>query len=146
VIRIDFAIGASDGNQSKQSGKPDQRLVALLAPVRRAFWIQAMSNEMTEVIKLLKRIARNTDRIASAMECGKKTSRVKPSDDTRVALAVVAIARGASSYQEIADELGVSRCTVSRNPGIRRAMEAAVRDRRPADRESADDFRFENSR
>lgn len=105
-----------------------------------------MSNDMTEVIKLLKRIARNTDRIASAMECRKKSSTAKPSDDTRVALAVIAIARGASSFQEIADELGVSRCTVSRNPGIRRAMEASVRDRRPADRESADDFRFENSR
>ena len=70
----------------------------------------------------------------------------KAKEDQRVALAVIAIARGASSYQEIADELGVSRCTVSRNPGIRRAMEAAVRDRRPVDRESADDFRFENSR
>ena len=105
-----------------------------------------MSNEMTEVIKLLKRLVRNTDRIAERLECGKKTNREKPSEDTRVALAVVAIARGASSYQEIADELGVSRCTVSRNPGIRRAMEAAVRDRRPVDREAADDFRFENSR
>ena len=105
-----------------------------------------MSNEMTEVIKLLKRLVRNTDRIAERLECGKKTNREKPSEDTRVAVAVVAIARGASSYQEIADELGVSRCTVSRNPGIRRAMEAAVRDRRPVDREAADDFRFENSR
>lgn len=104
-----------------------------------------MSNEMTEVIKLLKRLVRNTDRIAERLECGKKTNREKPSEDTRVALAVVAIARGASSYQEIADELGVSRCTVSRNPGIRRAMEANVRDR-SVSRESADDFRFENSR
>ena len=58
-----------------------------------------MSNDMTEVIKLLKRIARNTDRIASAMECRKKSSTAKPSDDTRVALAVIAIARGASSFQ-----------------------------------------------
>ena len=96
---------------------------------------------------LLKRLVRNTDRILKAMECGsKKQSPAKVSEDHRVAMAVVAIARGASSFQEIADELGVSRCTVSRNPGIRRAMEAAVRDRRPADREAAEEFRFENSR
>jgi len=96
---------------------------------------------------LLKRLVRNTDRIANAMECGGKTKRTaKPSKDMRVAQAVIAIAKGASSFQEIADELGVSRCTVSRDPGIRRAMDAAVRDRRPEDRESAEDFRFENSR
>lgn len=95
---------------------------------------------------LLKRIARNTERIAEAMECGRKTKRpAKPSEDQRVALAVVAIARGASSFQEIADELGVSRCTISRNEGIRRAMDAAVRDRSVC-RESAEEFRYENSR
>ena len=104
-----------------------------------------MSNDMTEVIKLLKRLVRNTDRIAERLECGAKTKKEKPSKDTRVLQAVIAIAKGASSFQEIADELGVSRCTVSRDPGIRRAMEANVRDR-SVSRESADDFRFENSR
>jgi len=108
--------------------------------------MQATQSESQQIISLLKRLVRNTDRIANAMECGRKTkSPAKSSEDTRVALAVVAIARGASSFQEIADELGVSRCTVSRNPGIRRAMEAAVRDRSVC-RESADDFRYENSR
>ncbi len=108
--------------------------------------MQATQSESQQIISLLKRLVRNTDRIANAMECGGTTKRTaKPSEDHRVALAVVAIARGASSFQEIADELGVSRCTVSRNPGIRRAMEAAVRDRSVC-RESADDFRFENSR
>jgi CRP-like cAMP-binding protein len=103
--------------------------------------------DLKQIEILLKRLVRNTDRIATAMECGQKTkSPAKSSEDQRVALAVVAIARGASSFQEIADELGVSRCTVSRNPGIRRAMEAAVRDRRPVDREAAEEFRFENSR
>jgi Trp operon repressor len=101
--------------------------------------------DFKEFLVLLKRLVRNTDRIAERLECGKKTNREKSSEDTRVALAVVAIARGASSFQEIADELGVSRCTVSRNPGIRRAMEAAVQDRSVC-RESAEDFRFENSR
>jgi len=65
--------------------------------------------------------------------------------DHRVALAVVAIARGASSYQEIADELGVSRGTVSKNPAIRRAMEAAVRDRRVCS-DAAEEFRFQKGR
>jgi CRP-like cAMP-binding protein len=102
--------------------------------------------DFSKIESLLKRLVRNTDRIANAMECGRKTnSPAKSSEDTRVALAVVAIARGASSFQEIADELGVSRCTVSRNPGIRRAMEAAVRDRSVC-RQSADEFRYENSR
>jgi Trp operon repressor len=107
--------------------------------------MQATQSESQQIISLLKRLVRNTDRIAERLECGKKTKKEKSSEDTRVALAVVAIARGASSFQEIADELGVSRCTVSRNPGIRRAMEAAVRDRSVC-RESADEFRYENSR
>ena len=108
--------------------------------------MQTTQTESQQIINLLKRLVRNTDRIAKAIECGGKTGKpAKPSEDHRVALAVVAIARGASSYQEIADELGVSRCTVSRNPGIRRAMEASVRDRSVC-RESAEDFRFENSR
>lgn len=101
--------------------------------------------DFKEFLVLLKRLVRNTDRIVERLECGKKTKKEKPSEDARVAMAVIAIARGASSFQQIADELGVSRCTVSRNPGIRRAMEAAVRDRSVC-RESADDFRFENSR
>ena len=103
--------------------------------------MQATQSEAQQIIKLLKRIVRN-------MEGGSSRTRSvepKAKEDQRVALAVIAIARGASSFQEIADELGVSRCTVSRNPGIRRAMEAAVRDR-SVSRESADDFRFENSR
>ena len=103
--------------------------------------------DFNQFLVLMKRLVRNTDRIADAMECGGTTKRTaKPSKDMRVAQAVIAIAKGASSFQEIADELGVSRCTVSRDPGIRRAMDAAVRDRRPEDRESAEDFRFENSR
>ncbi len=103
--------------------------------------------DFSKIEILLKRLVRNTDRIANAMECGGTTKRSeKPSKDMRVAQAVIAIAKGASSFQEIADELGVSRCTVSRDPGIRRAMDAAVRDRRPEDRESANEFRYENSR
>ena len=101
--------------------------------------------DFNQFLVLLKRLVRNTDRIVERLECGKSTKKEKPSEDARVAMAVIAIARGASSFQEIADELGVSRCTVSRNPGIRRAMEAAVRDR-SVNRESAEDFCFENSR
>lgn len=103
--------------------------------------MQATQSEAQQIIKLLKRIVRNMEGGLSR----KRSVEPKAKEDQRVALAVIAIARGASSYQEIADELGVSRCTVSRNPGIRRAMEAAVRDR-SVSRESADDFRFENSR
>lgn len=105
-----------------------------------------MSQDFNEAaIALLKRIARNTERIVERLECGGRTKKEKPSKDERVLKAIMAIAKGASSFQEIADELGVSRCTVSRDPGIRRAMEANVRDR-SVSRESADDFRFENSR
>jgi len=60
--------------------------------------------------------------------------------------AQVEIARGASTYQEIANKLGVSRATVSKNPAIRRAMEASIRDRRPADKEAAEEFKFQKGR
>ena len=103
--------------------------------------MQATQFEAQQIIKLLKRIVRNMEGGPSR----KRLAEPKAKEDQRVAMAVIAIARGASSFQEIADELGVSRCTVSRNPGIRRAMEAAVRDRSVC-RESADDFSFENSR
>lgn len=101
--------------------------------------------DFNQFLVLLKRLVRNTDRIAERLECDGTTKKEKPSKDERVLKAIMAIAKGASSFQEIADELGVSRCTVSRDPGIRRAMEANVRDR-SVNRESADDFRFENSR
>jgi hypothetical protein len=65
--------------------------------------------------------------------------------DHRVAVAVVAIARGASTYQAIADELGVSRATVSKNPAIRRAMEASVRDRSVCS-DAAEEFKFQKGR
>lgn len=98
-----------------------------------------MSNELQQIVRLLKRIVRNMEE----KNTPKRSSDPKAKEDQRVALAVVAIARGASSYQEIADELGVSRCTVSRNPGIRRAMEAAVRDRRPVSKEAAEEYRWQ---
>lgn len=101
--------------------------------------------DFSEFLVLLKRLVRNTDRIANAIESGQKTKRScdpQQREDERVALAVVAIARGASSYQEIANQLGVSRGTVSKNPGIRRAMETAVRDRRPDSIEAAEDYRW----
>jgi len=98
-----------------------------------------MSNELQQIVRLLKRIVRNMEE----KDTPKRSSDPKAKEDQRVALAVVAIARGASSYQEIADELGVSRCTVSRNPGIRRAMEAAVRDRRPESKEAAEEYRWQ---
>ena len=103
--------------------------------------MQATQSEAQQIIKLLKRIVRCIEGGPSR----KRSGEPKAKEDTRVAMAVIAIARGASSFQEIAVELGVSRCTVSRNPGIRRAMEAAVRDRSVC-RESAEDFRHENSR
>jgi DNA-binding NarL/FixJ family response regulator len=106
--------------------------------------MQATQSESLQIISLLKRLVRNTDRIASAIEqqSGNSKRSSKPSKDERVALAVVAIAKGASSFQEIADQLGVSRGTVSNDPGIRRAMESAVRDRRPESKEAAEDYRW----
>lgn len=99
-------------------------------------------------LALLKRLVRNTERIASAIEqqSGNPKRSSKPSKDERVALAVVAIAKGATSFQEIADQLGVSRGTVSNDPGIRRAMEMHVRDRRPESKEAAQDFYWDNQR
>lgn len=108
-----------------------------------------MSQDFNEAaLALLKRIARNTERIASAMEqqSGNPKRSSKPSKDERVALAVVAIAKGASSFQEIADQLGVSRGTVSNDPGIRRAMEMHIRDRRPESKEAAQDFYWNDQR
>lgn len=98
-----------------------------------------MSTEHQQIIRLLKTIVR----LMKDQNGEKRSKEPRQKEDQRVALAVVAIARGASSYQEIADELGVSRCTVSRNPGIRRAMEAAVRDRRPVSKEAAEEYRWQ---
>lgn len=108
-----------------------------------------MSQDFNEAaLALLKRIARNTERVAVALERqnGKPTRSAKPSKEERVALAVVAIAKGATSFQEIADQLGVSRGTVSNDPVIRRAMEMHVRDRRPESKEAAQDFYWDNQR
>jgi DNA invertase Pin-like site-specific DNA recombinase len=98
-----------------------------------------MSTELHEIIGLLRRIVEHIE----GQDGAKRSPSPRRNEDERVALAVVAIARGASSYQEIADQLGVSRGTVSRNPGIRRAMEASVRDRRPADNREAEDYRWQ---
>jgi DNA-binding MarR family transcriptional regulator len=94
--------------------------------------------ESQEIILLLREIVS----LLKSRDSASRTAKQKHSQDERVALAVVAIARGASSYQEIADQLGVSRGTVSRNLGIRRAMESSIRDRRPADREAVEEFRL----
>lgn len=108
-----------------------------------------MSQDFNEAaLALLKRLVRNTERIASAMEqqSGNSKRSSKPSKDERVALAVVAIAKGASSFQEIADQLGVSRGTISNDPTIRRAMESEIRDRRPQSKEAAQDFYWNSQR
>ncbi len=97
-----------------------------------------MSTELSEVIRLLTKISDTLDTLVAE----KQPKKSRRSDDERAALAVVAIAKGASTYQEIADQLGVSRGTVSKNPGIRRAMEASIRDRRPISQEAAEDFRW----
>ena len=120
-------------------------------------------NEQQITNELLRKIATQNDTIVAQNKCTnrllekivrrldeprmpKEPSEQKVKGDERVALAVVEIARGASSYQEIADKLGVSRGTVSKNPAIRRAMEASVRDRRPVDKEAAEEFKFEKGR
>lgn len=101
--------------------------------------VRVMSTELQQIVRLLKRIVRNME----SHDTPKRSSDPRQRDDERVALAVVAIARGASTYQEIADELGVSRGTVSKNPGIRRAMEASIRDRRPGSKEAAEEYRWQ---
>jgi hypothetical protein len=104
--------------------------------------IKPMNEKQADIIiYLLRKIVRRLE----TPRTPKQSSTPKAKDDQRIALAVVAIARGASSYQEIADELGVSRCTVSRNPGIRRAMQAAVRDRSVCS-EAAEEFKFQKGR
>ena len=97
-----------------------------------------MSTDLSEVIRLLTKISGQLEELVTE----KRPKQTRRSDDERVALAVVAIAKGASTFQEIADQLGVSRGTVSKNPGIRRAMESSIRDRRPLDKEAAEDFRW----
>lgn len=72
----------------------------------------------------------------------KRSPKAKHTEEERAALAVVAVAKGASNLTEIAKELDISRATAGRNAGIRRALETAVRDRRAEDSESAEDFRW----
>lgn len=99
-------------------------------------------SELKEIIQLLTRIATALEQIAPA----KKRRDGKAMNDERVAAAVIAISRGANTFQEVAKAIGVSRSTVSRNHGIRRAMETALRDRSPASREAADEHRWERTR
>ncbi len=72
----------------------------------------------------------------------KPTTRRMTKDDERAALAVVAVAKGANSFAAISRELDVSETTVRRNPGIRRALQSATRDRRADDDDEAEDFRW----
>lgn len=104
-----------------------------------------MLNDTPDVVALLKRLVRNTDKILRAIENKQSGKKTKDSRSDRVAKAIVAIAEGASSFQEIADRLGVSRGTISKDEQIRRAFALHVRDRSVC-KESADEFRFENSR
>ena len=62
-------------------------------------------------------------------------------EDERTALAVVAVAQGASSFADIARELKIPPSTAQRSPGIRRALEATVRDRR-INKSEAEDFQW----
>ena len=98
------------------------------------------------IIRLLQKISRQLADNQQTPNTGKCSATTQEKKDHRVALSVVSIARGASTYQAIADELGVTRGTVSKNPAIRRAMEASIRDRRPADKEAAEDFKFQKGR
>jgi predicted transcriptional regulator len=82
--------------------------------------------EISESLELLRRITIAVEKLAN-IERPKKRINI---DDERAALAVVAIAKGAQSFAEIARELGISRATASRNPGIRRALDSVVVDRR----------------
>lgn len=98
-----------------------------------------MSTEMQEVIRLLTQIAQTLERVVPP----KKPKNTAKCDDERVALAVVAISRGASTFEEVAKAIGVSRSTASRNPGIQRAMKAAIRDRTPTSREAAEEYQWD---
>ena len=97
------------------------------------------------IIELLQKISRQLADNQQTPNRPNSSANTHAKKDHRLALAVVAIARGASTYQEIADELGVSRGTVSKNPAIRRAMEASVRDRSVCS-EAAEDFKFQKGR
>lgn len=98
------------------------------------------------IIRLLQKISRQLADNQQTPNRPNSSATTQEKKDNRVARAVVAIARGASTYQAIADELGVTRGTVSKNPAIRRAMESAVRDRRPADKHQAEEFKFQKGR
>ena len=84
-----------------------------------------MSSEFAEALELLRRMATALDKIAGTEKPVKRITK----NEERAALAVVAVAKGASSFAEIARELDISRTTASRNPGIRRALETVVKDR-----------------
>lgn len=97
-----------------------------------------MSRDMEKVVTLLERILSELEQVNAQ----KRSPKSKHTDDERAALAVVAIAKGASNLTEVASELRISRATAGRNPGVRRALETMVRDRKAVDSESAEDFRW----
>ncbi len=83
---------------------------------------------LSEMLDLLRKIEENT-----RPKAGKK-----PSEDERTALAVLAVAKGANTFAEVAAELGIHKSTASRSPGIRRALEMAVVDRSRGSEETED--------
>jgi len=99
-----------------------------------------MSTDFHDLLPVLERIAVALERMSN-ISATKPQPRKDSVDDERAALAVVAVARGATSFSEIADALGISRTTASRNPGIRRALESSVRDRRGG--EAEEEYRWQ---
>ncbi|GAB5444841.1 MAG: hypothetical protein Fues2KO_51900 [Fuerstiella sp.] len=91
-----------------------------------------MSSEIMEALRLLERIAVAVEALAGVQEEPKKRL---TTDEERGALAIVAVAKGATTLTEVARELGISRSTASRNPAVRRALETTIRDRRGGEAE-----------
>ena len=95
-----------------------------------------------ELLNVIRSIAEAHHLMAEAlsyMPRRKSKSRELTRKEEQAALAVVAVAKGASSFAEIARQLNIHPSTAQRNPGIRRALRAAVRDRR-GNKDETDDF------
>ena len=87
----------------------------------------------SELLTTLTRIADALESIAAAPAKKQRTTQQE-----RAALAFVAIQNGARNFTEVGRELGISRATAARNPGIRRALETLVTDRRVSKAEGDD--------
>lgn len=102
-----------------------------------------MSSEIQEILSAVKRMADALESLASSRK-GQGLNQV--GDNVRKALVFSAIQNGATSFVDVARELGVHPSTAGRCPIVRRAIEKLKKEalaQRQVTKEEGEDFRWQ---